>query len=412
MIAALRGARAGLVWLGAAWVALTIVWRIARGEVVVLSGHAAPVVRLVAIVIVFLASCAEKLKPAEQRPASSESQDGGELSPGTGTGVGAPVVSEPVVVNEPVVVVQEFPDNLDDAAIETALKWTRRRELWRSFEGQADASSLADGAPPGAAAARLVAAVEQHRARAGRGEAETVGTLTQLLDAAEGVPLYDAWLAGHLWGHARGLSPAPAGLLGRIERHLRVVQAVAQGEASTGPIEFSAWRSKAGPPAGWSGLRVPAGLAAAAREAFKKGVDAGTWESGGVAVLTVAQGEVVLVRRGGEAKLGVGAGLRLRRLDVVRAPAGARLRHERFGELVVPAGGEVTAWNAAEWLTADGEQSVAARVQAALLGESAALVELEGALPLTHAAIRAAVAGKPEAPGAAGLRLLLTGFDE
>ena len=223
--------------------------------------------------------------------------------------------------------------------------------------------------------------------------------------------MYDAWLAGHVWRHARGLRPAPAGLLGRIERHLRVVQAIAQGQASTGPIEFSAWRSKAGPPPGWSGLRVPAGLAAAAREAFVK-VDAGTWETGGVLGLTVVQGEGALLRRGGEVKLTAGAGLRLRRLDVVRAPAGLRLRHAVYGELVVPAGGELTAWTVGELLSAPARARLQGRVDAALAGESAALAELEGALPLAQAAIRAAVAGKPEAPGAAGLRLLLTSFDE
>ena len=403
MIAALRGPAAALGWLGAAWVAITIVWRIGRGEVVVLSGQAAPVLRLVAIVVVFLASCAEKLRPAEQKPAASEEEAArSELPEETGV--------EPAVAGT-----QVFPAGLDDAAIERGLRWVGRRELWRSFEAEpgreAGGEFLALGAPEGEVAARLVAAVEEHRAWAQRGEPETAATLTGLLDAAEAVPVYDAWLAGHVWRHARGLRPAPAGLFGRIERHLRVVQAIAQGQASTGPIEFSAWRSKAGPPPGWSGLRVPAGLAAAAREAFAK-VDAGTWESGGVLALTVVQGEGTLLRRGGEVKLTAGAGLRLRRLDVVRAPAGLRLRHAAYGELVVPAGGEVTAWTVGDLLSAEARARLQGRVDAALAGESAALAELEGALPLAQAAMRAAVAGKPEAPGAAGLRLLLTGFDE
>lgn len=399
--AAVRIPRAAFAWLGAAFVALTIVVRIVRGEVVVLSGHAAPVVRLVAIVLVFLASCAEKLKP-EQKPALSEE---------------APATVEVAEARpEPVVAaVQGFPDNLDDAAIERGVRWIGRRALWRHFEaegerGSGEALSL-EGAPGGDAAGRLVLAIEEHRAWATRGEPATVATLTGLLDAAEAVPVYDAWLAGHLWRHARTLRPAAPQLLGRIERHLRVVQAIAAGEAVTGPIEFSAWRSKAGPPRGWSGLHVPAGLAAAARQAFEK-ADAGTWETGAVLALTLVQGEGALLRGGGAASLSVGTALRLRRFDVVRAPAGARLRHATLGELVVPAGGELTAWNAGELLVASGQAKVQARVRDALGGESAALAELEGYLPLAHVAIRAGLLASPEQPGAAGLRLLLTSFDE
>jgi hypothetical protein len=80
---------------------------------------------------------------------------------------------------------------------------------------------------------------------------------------------------------------------------------------------------------------------------------------------------------------------------------------------VVPAGGELTAWNAGELLVAAGQAKVQARVRDALAGEAAALAELEGYLPLAHLAIRAGVAARsPEQPGAAGLRLLLTSFDE
>ncbi|MBK9753972.1 MAG: hypothetical protein IPO88_10775 [Nannocystis sp.] len=52
-----------------------------------------------------------------------------------------------------------------------------------------------------------------------------------------------------------------------------------------------------------------------------------------------------------------------------------------------------------------------ARVDAVLASEAAALTEFAGLLPLAYPAICAAVAGRPEVPKAAGLRLL-TGFDE
>lgn len=412
MIRTIRGLA---VWVAAAWVVLGLVRRIVRGEVVVLSAHGAPVVRLLAIVLVFLASCAEKLRPgapAEQTPQDLSQKPAG-ATPGP-----APVVE----------VAQEFPDDLDDAALQRMYNWVEARTLHYYFASERPDAAAGDvrDAPAGSAqklpfmtglagdaanerAAVFIRGVDEHVAR---GPVHAAADLLALLDAAEGVPLYDEWLAAHLWRHARTLRPAPVALLARIERHLRVTHALVLGQASTGPVEFSAWRSKAGPPPGWNRMRVPAGLAAAAREAFKQGADAGTWETEAALELTVARGEVVLVRRAGETRLAAGAPLRLRRLDVVRAAAAAALRHPLLGELALPAGAEVTAWTVGERLGAAGRAAVQARVSAALAGDAAALTELEGLLPAAHAELRAAAGSKPSAPGAAALRMLLVGFDE
>lgn len=394
----LRGVAVGVM---AAWVALTLLRRLWRGEVVVLSQYGAPVVRLLAIALVFLASCAEKLRPAPPEPQELSQEPAAK-----------PTVPEPVVAVE-----QEFPEALDDAGLQQAYNWIAPRSLHQHFAGeQGGAGSLPLPSPRSLDPAlrerseALAAAIGAHL-----GGAVAGADLLALLDAAEAASVYDEWLAGHLWRHARTLRPAPVALLARLERHLRVVHALALGQASTGPLEFSAWRSKAGPPPGWQRLQVPPGLVAAAREAFKQGADAGTWESEATLELSVARGEVTLVRRGAELRLAAGAPLRLRRLDVVRAPAGAALRHAALGELALPPGAELTAWNAAQFLDAAAQAWVEARLQAALAGESAALTELERVLPAAQAAIRAAIteaSARGGAERAMALQVVLQAYDE
>jgi hypothetical protein len=445
----MRSARMFAVWAAAAWVALTVLVRISRGEVVMLSSYAAPVVRLVAVVLVFLMGCAEKLRPGESGEAPAQS---GELSQGTapqgkpgeaqaqpnelsqgtapqskpgGSGEGSEVAQgtgsapTPVITVEPVLPVPEaFPDNLTDEALQATYNWIEPRGLWqRVMRAQTAGTAvtfgdLLDDPNRQAAAKLLVAEVEGFLARQKKGEPETAATLRGLLVAAEGVPLFDAWLAGFVWLHARTISPAPVDVYARVERHLRVAHAMVLAQATTGRIEFSAWRSKAGPPPGWRKSLVPAGLAKATRREFDSGADAGLWETAAVLSFKVGSGSIVLVRRARETNIAAGAAVRLRRLDVIRAPEGATLVHAKLGPLVLARGAEVTAWNVGESLGADGRARVQALVEAALGGDEAALAKLEAVLPAAHAAIRAAVQARPDAPGAAGLRTLLTAFDE
>ena len=406
----LRGLAA---WMTAAWVALTLLRRLWRGEVVVLSQYGAPVVRLLAIALVFLASCAEKVRAVQAEPQDQDQETRATPTP-------APEV----------VVDQEFPDGLTDADLQRAYSWIAPRTLHRYFYPEA-MGEVAGSVPIGDMGEHplpamrepdeemrrrgevLQAAIDAHRRTAHLGP--TAAELLALLDAAEALSVYDEWFAGHLWRHARTLRPAPVALLARIERHLRIVHALTMAQASTGPLEFSAWRSKAGPPPGWQRLRVPPGLVAAAREAFKQGADAGTWESEASLELTVARGEVVLIKRAGETRIAAGAPLRLRRLDVVRAPAAAVLRHPTLGELALPAGAELGAWNVAQFLDRAARAWVQGRLRAVLDGEATAVTELEAVLPAAHEAIRAALAdaeGRETGGRTAALRLLLQAFDE
>ncbi len=409
-----RTLRGLAVWMTAVWAALTLLRRLWRGEVVVLSQYGAPVVRLLAIALVFLASCVEKVRTVVAQPqelAQDLPQETGEKP------------EPPEVV---VAVDQEFPAGLDDAGLQRVYNWIEPRTLHRYFEPEAAGEVTSDGSAGAAEPLPPQADLSEARRQPGelffktalevhlRGQ-PAVTELLGLLDAAEAAGIYDEWFAGHLWRHARTLRPAPVALLARIERHLRIVHALVLGQASTGPLEFSAWRSKAAPPPGWTKLHVPPGLVAAAREAFKQGADAGTWEAEAKLELTVARGEPVLVRRAAATKLAAGAPLRLRRLDVVRAPAAVVLRHPTLGELQLPAGAELTAWNVARFLDAAGRAWVQGRLRAALDGESAALTELEAVLPAAQEAIRAAVVeaeARDTGGRAAALRMLLQAYDE
>lgn len=312
---------------------------------------------------------------------------------------------------------QGFPDDLTDEVLSATYNWIEPRGLWRRvLRAQAGSSALSVGdlglVGRAAQARRLIDEIAAFRGRQERGEAETATTLRALLGAAEAVPLYDAWLAGFVWLHARTIKPAPVDLYARVERHLRVANAVVLGQATTGRIEFSAWRSKAGPPPGWREARVPKGLASAARREFAGGADAGAWETEAVLPLKVGPGSVVLIRRASETNIATGQRVRLRRLDVIRSAEGATLEHPTLGALVLPRGAELTAWNAGEFLDADARAKLQAIVDAALGGDAGELARLEAMLPAAHAAIRAAVAAKPDAPGAAGLRTVLVSFDE
>lgn len=404
----MRSLRVAAVWAGAAWIALAVLVRMARGEVVVMSSYAAPVVRIVALVLVFVASCADRLRPGEPQ---ASAEQGGELSPGTGV----PAAEVPVVVEPGLPVDRAFPAEVTDEALAVAYGWIPPRSLWgvMTRSGRLGDEGLPVDEPRRTAAKKFAAEVEAFKTRRQKNEDETVATLRSLIVAAEGVPLYDAWLAGFLWGYARTIKPAPVEVLGRLERHLRVAHALTLAQATTGPVEFSAWRSKAGPPPGWRATAtVPAGLAKAARREFENGADAGAWETAATLAFKIGAGSVVLVRRGGEMSVAAGAAVRLRRLDVIRAPAGATLAHATLGAIVMAKGGELTAWNVAEFLSVEGRARVQGLVDAALAGDADALTKLEEVLPAAHGVMRAGVEARPDAPGAAGLRTLLTSFDE
>jgi hypothetical protein len=416
--------------------AAAIVGRWRRGQVVLLSGAAAPAIRLLALLIVFVQACTGRLRGADEgKQDGAGAGAGGSQQPQAGQDAepaeqpAAAAVAGPAL--DPTFPIADEQQLHTWARIGHDRGWnasnykrmTRRLAtvaegtgpndpVWNELAPAVDGLRSDLGVSPAAEA--WVAAWKGHLAARQAGRLSGAAELLGLLDAAEAVPVYDGWLAAYVWRRAApaAMSATERGqLLARIERHARVVHALVKAQIEAGPVEFSAWRSKAAPPREWKSIRVPDGLLGAATKIYAT-IDAGTWETAATLPLTVARGEVELIRRGEPTRAPAGSAVTLRRLDVLRASGPATLRHPELGDMSLGAGATLTAWDAGERLDAAGKAKVRATVEAALAGDEAALKRLEAILPAAHAAIREAVAGKPEAKGAAGLRMLLALFDE
>lgn len=449
-----------LVALG---VTLTVVVRWRRGEIAVVPPAAAPALRLVAVLLVFLQGCADRLRGRDEPAPGAGSNSAGQTPPAGGADgsdsagqppppAGSdsagqpppPAGSDSAGQPPPASDSQEQPPADDDAfplrsdfeAIPFFQLQRDRGEEVSGFKRLARLlAPLADGTGPDAPAwdqalleADGLRSTTRHSARgealrdafrahieARRRAAEDPEGLLRLLDAAEALPFFDAWLAAYVWRRAAPLSLAAGrreALLARVERHVRVYLALLKGQALTGPVEFHPWRSKAAPPPGWSNIDLPDGLVAAAQRAYKTG-DAGTWDSAGTIALRVEQAQgLSLVRRGKATPLTAGQALVLRRLDLLRAEGPARLRHAELGDLSLGSGANVTAWDLGDRLAPAGRELARAWTAAALGGDARALRRIEAALPALHAEVRRALAEKPDAKGAAGLRMALALFDE
>lgn len=418
--------------------AVVLRWR--SGQVALLSSTAAPAIRLLALLVVFVQGCADRLRgreepggqAAERRPAAgSEDMSNGAGPSGQGSGgMSKEAVEEPGPM--PQLEADAFP-LADEAALgrwarlvagfdagpgkrlalalvpmpeATPAQDPRWLQVASALEALADAAGGAEGE---AFRTRWRAHVEIRKA----GGSETIAELQALLTTMEALPLLHAGLAGYVW---RRTAPLPAGareraeLLGRLERHLRACEALLKGQFETGPIEFTAWRSKAAPPVGHSGLRVPKGLLGAAKSHYP-GSDAGTWASEATLTLTATEGEVTLLRAGRAERLQPGQRFELRRLDALWAGRPAKLRHDELGDMSLGAGAVASAWDVGPRLTPAGREQVRAQVAAAQRGEAQALERLRAILPAAHLEIRRALAEKPQAPGSPGLRTLLELFD-
>lgn len=375
--------------------------------------------RMTRVVVAVLAgsACGEPSAPSDAappvEPAGRAAPPGPdaveELSPRTDPWVPPRMVEPPLVAGT-------FPADLSDASLTAMydrMGGDRLDVEWMlSRVGRYGGSEAYGGLEEwGATGSDFVAEATAYEQRRERGEAESGATLLALVVAAEAVPLFDERFAGHVWRLARACEPGPDVLFARLERHLRVVHALARAEQDVGRIKFATYRSKSGPPAGFQWAAVPRGLTAAARDAFAT-ADAGTWEKEATLSLRVATGSVVLVRRGVETTISAGEGVRLRRLDVIRSPTVATLEHETLGGLLLRRGDALTAWNAPEFLLPLARARVEDLVASALAGDERAPQRLLAVLPAAHQAIRAGLRTYPIARGATTLHAVLERFDE
>ncbi|MBL8947824.1 MAG: hypothetical protein JNK45_31920, partial [Myxococcales bacterium] len=290
--------------------------------------------------------------------------------------------------------------------------WSRTRTAILAAEaGRVSWSAIETNTPLVAEA--LHGAIVDHARSREQGEPIELPALVGLLNQLEAVPTYDSAFAAYLWRCARSIANPDlrqrTALFARLHHHLRVADALTQAQAQTAPVTFSAWRSKAAPPPGWSpGATVPEGLVPAARAWFDAR-HAPPWDRV-AATLELVDGRATPL--GHPNALRPGAKFRLRRLDTLRADTELHLASPDGPSLRVAAGAYLTLDRLADHLDDAGRREMTNLVDRAAAGDATADARVEALLPLAHEAIRARLRAHPDDPGAAKLRMWLIVFDE
>lgn len=361
--------KTALLWLAALVVAALVLRRLRRGDRVVLKGRLSPrLVRMVAVVVVWLG-----WQPGDAHAAPDPRCDTLPSAPATDGAQGG--------------------DQVKDAPTARRVIAPRRPPVDLTCEPGAEAA-LIEGHVNRTASQRAAALFQVARVLAEKARLEPVdlATLRDLYRDADR----------------------------RAVEHEAVIAALAE----VGPPVFRPWMSKAAPPPGWRDTpSAPPGFRAALDKALQT-ASAGTWDSEATLPLELVSGasahhqapldaRPALIRYGQPVPLSDGARLTLRRLDIVRA--GERplvARHPLLGEITVPAGGALTAWNLPRHLSPAGKGVVAELVAAAGACDRRAQASLMRVLPAAHEAIREALATPGTTPGQPALRLILALFDE
>lgn len=378
-----------------------------RGRVA--SPRAASVVRLAALGLAFLDGCVRSVKP---HPIDEERD-----------------VEQQAVPPSPDAVIAGFVDEFPATLLEsTTAHWVLERDTrWRwvldrlrDVEARtASWSSITDAAKamtehrshPGLA--EVMAAYARARSD---GEPEAFAELVGLLNAIEAVPGYSPAFAAFVWRRARALpsdvAPDERALLyARLHLHLRVADALLQGQAATAPVEYTAWRSKAAPPPSWTPkVTVPPDLATKAKAAFDARGEIPWDRVGAKLTVTGDAANTTLVRDARRRSYSFGTVLTLRRLDVLHIETPTRLVGGEGLEIVVPAGEVITIDGLAARLDPAKRRELEALVERAAT-DPAAEARVEASLPWVHEILRDA-AKRPEHPTAAKATLWLVTFDE
>lgn len=266
-------------------------------------------------------------------------------------------------------------------------------------------------------AAALVTQLESAVDRARRRRRSTLADLQGVLDAADQASAYEPWLGAWVWRRSGSVTMTGrerADLLARLERHLRVAEALTRAGAQSGGVRYVPWLKKSMAPRDYSPVQVPPGFVPAAEQLYPS-IRLTSWEDEAAIELVVEAGSAggQLWRGGARAPLAVGAALRLGRLDVAMSPSGPLVvRHAALGRITVPAGAALHAWGLPDLLDASQRARVQGWIDGARRGDRAAIRALETTLPACHALVRAELAAHPTAPGSARLRTLLALFDE
>lgn len=262
--------------------------------------------------------------------------------------------------------------------------------------------------------------VRQYATARADGRPETLAELFGLLNAIEGVPAYSTPFAAWLWRRARALPSSAASfnderalLYARLHHHLRVADALLQGQALTAPVEYTAWRSKAAPPQGWAPTAtLPPDLVAKARATFEKQPSI-PWDRVSASVTVVGEdADATLLRDGNASSIAAGVRVVLGRLDILEAKTALRLRADGGLEATIPAGVQVTLDQIGRFVDAKHVAELDALLDRVAAGDATADARVESILPWVQTLLRARLRAQPDQPHAGKLRMWLTTFDE
>ncbi len=240
--------------------------------------------------------------------------------------------------------------------------------------------------------------------------------LLETLDALEAEGFIHEGVVAYFWRRLPGLPGEESGCLPkicvRLRRHARISQALVAASFGVAPFTPFAWMNKAGPrpEERMEEASAVAHILDALPGAYAR-ADAGLWDHEARSRLTVQEGALIVARSGREGMSGVGTQVEVDRLCILQSVEGAVLDHDWIGRISVPAGRPLTVWDLPGLLEGEAAAAVRREVDSALGGSEVAAERIERALPFVHAALREGLAGSPEAPGAARLRVILALFD-
>jgi hypothetical protein len=406
-----------LLWLVAVLLAAVVLWRLWRGQNVVLRGHWGPrVIRIVAVVLVVLGIGAEKGQAVPAKITGSTDKQRDQVDAPLPQTVTTHVIGQWLTLQQP------------------GSPWARFK---RRYVALRQASAKPDAQVIQALRAQTVTVPEKLRLllqadldalASGKAAPHTPpAELLRALDELERLGYYDHWLGAYLWRKtADGIEPGERrGLIelcARLAQHARLTNTLIRAQARVKPILLAprAWMSKGGHVreigGGILSDQSQAEMLGAAKVLYA-GSDIGTWKRDGVAIFTVTRrsAPATLVRAGRCHVLEAEETIRFQRLDLIETAPGDKpvvLEHAWLGQIELPAGRVVSVWDLAPSLADEAKSKLQKEVAAALGGSEEAAARLERTLPLAHRAIREGVAKTPTAQGAPRLRLLLTLFDD
>jgi MoaA/NifB/PqqE/SkfB family radical SAM enzyme len=402
-----------------------------RGRVA--SPRAAGAVRLAALGLAFLDGCVrtvvERATPeddAARTPAADPSPSPSPPPPSVSSPDPEVVPETPISAERPhSEIVDEFPARLLESTKE---HWILgRATTWRSLLDrlrEADAQTApwtavadaADALGKRRAHTPLAEVVRRYANARTAGDPETFAELVGLLHALEAVPAYSAPFAAFIWRRARGVPANTAAderawLYARLHLHLRVADALLEGQAGAAPVEFTAWRSKAAPPPGWTpDATVPGKLAAKAKAAFEARTRI-PWDRVTAKVkITGSAAKATLVRDGRGRSIAEGETIAMQRLDMLQFDAPAVLRGPEGIAITVGAGDVSTFDTLATGIDAGKRSELAALIERAAT-DAKAEARVEAMLPWVHELLREAARDKAH-PTAAKASLWLVTLDE